>query len=68
MTEAGLHAAGGGQLERIEAPACRERAQRLCEQRGLPRPKRQQEAALSSPVCYAAEFPGYFGETGEKKQ
>jgi 5-formyltetrahydrofolate cyclo-ligase len=68
VTETGLHAVSGAQLARIDAAECLARAQRLCEQRGLPRPKRPGDASLSSPVCYASEFPGYFGETGEDKR
>ena len=67
VTEAGIHAVSGGGLVRIDAEECRARARGLCEQRGLPRPKQPERASLSSPVCYASEFPGYFGETeGEK--
>jgi 5-formyltetrahydrofolate cyclo-ligase len=67
VTEAGLHSVTGGQLARIDADDCRARAQRLCDERRLPRP-RLSEAGYSSPACYAAEFPGYFGENeGEKK-
>lgn len=68
VTEAGIHAGGGERLARVDAAECRERALRLCEQRGLPRPKRDPDShssPLSSPVCYASEFPGYFGDTGE---
>ena len=66
VTEAGLHAAAGGRLERVDAAGCRARAQRLCDERRLPRPKLA-AGGLSSPVCYASEFPGYFGENEEKK-
>lgn len=71
LTEAGLHMPVSGELASltIDAAACRLRE--LAVSRRLPR---VQEAALepprvelSSPVCYAAEFPGYFGETTEKK-
>ncbi len=67
VTETGLHAVTGARLARIDAGVCRARAQRLCDERRLPRP-RPSAAGYSSPACYAAEFPGYFGENeGEKK-
>ncbi len=66
VTEAGLHAVTGAQLARIDAGECRARAQRLCDERRLPRPK-PADNGLSSPVCYASEFPGYFGDNGDKK-
>jgi 5,10-methenyltetrahydrofolate synthetase len=66
VTEAGLHAVIGAQLTRIDVGECRDRAQRLCDERRLPRP-RQTGDGYSSPVCYAAEFPGYFGDDGGKK-
>ncbi len=66
VTEAGLHAVVDGKLERVDAAACRDRAQQLCDERRLPRPK-PAAAGLSSPVCYASEFPGYFGENSEKR-
>jgi 5,10-methenyltetrahydrofolate synthetase len=66
VTEAGVHAHSGPRLARLDPEACRARAQRLCDERRLPRP-RPAEGGLSSPVCYANEFPGYFGETTGKK-
>jgi 5-formyltetrahydrofolate cyclo-ligase len=66
VTEAGLHAVAGGRLERVDAAACRDHAQRLCDERRLPRPKPAVDG-LSSPVCYASEFPGYFGGDEKKK-
>jgi hypothetical protein len=68
VTEAGLHAATGGRLARLGSEECRERVQRLCGERGLPRLKRPESGGYSSPVCYASEFPGYFGETEGKKK
>jgi len=62
VTEAGLHAVGDSKLARIDPDECRARAQRLCEERGLPRPPRSENQSYSSPVCYASQFPGYFGE------
>jgi 5-formyltetrahydrofolate cyclo-ligase len=66
VTEAGLHAVSGSRLARLNAEECRAQAQRLCEERGLPRVRRAENGALSSPVCYAGEFPGYFGEKETK--
>lgn len=68
VTEAGIHAVTDSTLARIDAAECRARAQRLCDERRLPRPRRPDGGGLSSPVCYASEFPGYFGETGETKR
>ena len=62
VTEDGLHAVIDGRLTPVDAAACRARAQRLCDERGLPRAGRVEDRELSSPVCYAKEFPGYFGE------
>jgi 5,10-methenyltetrahydrofolate synthetase len=67
VTEAGVHAVAGSRLSRLGADECRVRAQRLCDERRLPRPRPSEGGGLSSPVCYASEFPGYFGETGQKK-
>jgi 5-formyltetrahydrofolate cyclo-ligase len=66
VTEAGIHAATGPRLARLDAEECRARAQRLCDDRGLPRPRRPESGGYSSPACYAGEFPGYFGETEKK--
>ena len=65
-TEAGLHVVDGARLVRISAGECRVRAQRLCDARRLPRPKHLESCGYSSPPCYAGEFPGYFGETGDE--
>ena len=62
VTEGGLHAVTDGRLTLVDAAACRAHAQRLCDERGLPRAGRVEDRELSSPVCYAKEFPGYFGE------
>lgn len=67
VTEAGIHALAGSQLALISAEECRERAQRLSRERGLPRRKAMSaNGDYSSPPCYAGEFPGYFGETENK--
>jgi len=68
VTEAGVHAVSGARLTRLDPQACRARARRLCDERRLPRPMRAEDVGYSSPVCYAAEFPGYFGETETDKK
>lgn len=69
VTEAGVHAMAGSRLQLISVEECRARAQRLCGERGLPRPKAvPAESGYSSPVCYAGEFPGYFGESENGKK
>jgi 5-formyltetrahydrofolate cyclo-ligase len=67
VTEAGLHALVEGSLTRVEPDACRAHAERICDERGLPRARRVENNAYSSPVCYASEFPGYFGEPDKKQ-
>ncbi len=67
VTESGVHAVVDARLVRISAEQCRVRAQRLCGERGLPRRPATAASGYSSPPCYAGEFPGYFGETGDKK-
>ena len=62
VTEAGLHAVIEGRLTLMDAAACNAQAHRLCTERGLPREGRIEDREYSSPVCYAKEFPGYFGE------
>ena len=62
VTETGVHALEASGLVVVSAGECAERLSRLLQQRGLPR-RRPPAAAYSSPACYAAEFPGYFGET-----
>lgn len=63
VTEAGVQRAAGGRLRRLDACEAADHARRLMAARGLPRaaPYRD-EGGLSSPPCYAGEFPGYFGE------
>jgi 5-formyltetrahydrofolate cyclo-ligase len=65
VTEAGIYVAKDAHLARISAEQCRERARHLCQQRGLPRQRMETTAGYASPPCYAGEFPGYFGETGD---
>ena len=67
VTEAGLHAVAGSQMVCIDAEECHSRAQRLCDERGLPHARPSEKGSYSSPPSYAAEFPGYFGEAEEKK-
>ena len=67
VTEAGIYVAKDAHLARIGADDCRERVRRLCAQRGLPRARAAADAGYASPPCYAGEFPGYFGETGDAK-
>ena len=67
VTEAGIHVVVGTRLALAGIEECRALAQRLSEERGLPRRKSvTASGGYSSPACYAAEFPGYFGETEEK--
>ena len=65
VTEAGIYAVTAGGLESVAAKDCSARVARLCDERGLPR-RTESSAGYSSPPCYAAEFPGYFGETERK--
>jgi 5-formyltetrahydrofolate cyclo-ligase len=66
VTEAGIYAAGGEPLTRLDEAASRQRFSRLCIARRLPRAA--YAAGYSSPACYAAEFPGYFGEDGGEQK
>ena len=65
VTEAGIHAVSGARLEKIDAVECRRRLQKLIEGRRRPALRVAADGSYSSPVCYAAEFPGYFGEDGD---
>src|SRR5471030_2250458 len=56
VTEAGIYVAKDANLARISADKCREQVRRLCEQRGLPRPRTEPSASYTSPPCYAGEF------------
>jgi 5,10-methenyltetrahydrofolate synthetase len=60
VTESGIHRAGGEPLVAIDAAECRRRFGALLAARGLPRAA-YSAAGYSSPACYAAEFPEYFG-------
>ena len=61
VTEKGIYAAGGRPLELLAPAETRSRMAQLCAARGLPR-EIYRRGGYSSPACYAAEFPGYFGE------
>lgn len=61
VTETAIYAAGGEPIEAIDGSSCRQRLARLLAARRLPRAAYRD--GLSSPVCYADQFPGYFGES-----
>ena len=65
VTEAGVYAAGGKPLARIDAAQSRARFAQLMTERRLPRETYRSEG-YSSPVCYAADFPEYFRGPDEK--
>jgi 5,10-methenyltetrahydrofolate synthetase len=60
VTESGIHSGGGAQLAVVDAGEARRRFSELLCSRGLPR-AHYSAAGYSSPACYAAEFPEYFG-------
>ena len=62
---AGVHAAGAGGLVRLTAEACRARIAHWLEKRKSALASAEKPGCFSSPPCYAAEFPGYFGETAD---
>jgi hypothetical protein len=62
VTEAGVHGVRDARLEKMTADECGARFRALLSQRGLPRRTAAPSQGYSSPACYAAEFPGYFGE------
>jgi 5,10-methenyltetrahydrofolate synthetase len=61
VTEAAVYAGGGACLEKLDAAESRRRFEALLTARRLPRAA-YPETGYSSPACYAADFPGYFGE------
>ena len=61
VTEAAVFAAGGKPLAKLDADESRGRFEALLNARGLPRAA-YPDTGYSSPACYAADFPGYFGE------
>ena len=66
VTEAGVYAAGVHVLERTHADETRLRFSRLLLARRLPRAAYPADG-YSSPACYGAEFPGYWGDDDAKK-
>jgi 5,10-methenyltetrahydrofolate synthetase len=66
VTEGGVYAVGGSPLERTDHEQTRLRFLRLLSARRLPRAAYRADG-YSSPACYAAEFPGYWGQDIEKK-
>jgi 5,10-methenyltetrahydrofolate synthetase len=64
VTEAGIHAAAGAPLTWLRPEEARTRFESLLARRGLPRAA-YAGAGYSSPACYAAEFPEYFGGKNE---
>jgi 5,10-methenyltetrahydrofolate synthetase len=60
VTEAAIYAAGGEPLQAVDADEAKKRFDRLMLGRRLPRAA-YPETGLSSPVCYADQFPDYFG-------
>jgi 5-formyltetrahydrofolate cyclo-ligase len=65
VTEEGVYGAGARPLELLASEAARRRVASLSAARGVIR-EADGPAEYSSPVCYAAEFPGYFGEDGSE--
>lgn len=61
VTEGAVYAAGGKPLEKLDAEASRRRFEALLIARRLPRAA-YPDTGYSSPACYAADFPGYFGD------
>lgn len=59
VTETNLYACDGGALRAVTPAEAAAAVDRLFAIRALPR---RAAGALSSPVCYAGEFPGTFGE------
>lgn len=67
VTEAAVYASEAGRLTALDAGQFRRRAAGILQARDLPRcaGARDPIRTLSSPPCYAAEFPGYWGESTE---
>ena len=59
VSEAGIYVAGGAPLVEVDGDECRRCFAALLAARRLPRAFCGE--GYSSPVCYAAEFPDYFG-------
>ena len=60
VTESGVYRAGGERLALIDTVEARRDFEDLLARRALPRAAHA--SGYSSPACYAAEFPDYFGE------
>lgn len=60
VTESAIYAASGEPLEAIAASEAKKRFERLLLAKRLPRAAFP-DTGLSSPVCYADQFPDYFG-------
>ena len=65
-TEAGVYAAGGEPVVLLPSAEIRSRAARIMRSRRLPR-EAYRAAEVSSPACYANEFPGHWGEHSSAK-
>jgi 5,10-methenyltetrahydrofolate synthetase len=61
VTERAIYAGGGEPLQPVDAAEAKKRFGRLLLAKRLPRAA-YPDSGLSSPVCYADQFPGYFGE------
>lgn len=69
VTEAGIHRVSGGRLVRIEPEASRDYMQQIFAARRLPRAAPTElGAGYASPACYAAEFPGHWGDASAQKK
>ena len=68
VTDRAIFAARDGILDSVEKGEFPSRLTDLAKSRRLPRrqPDNGSISQLSSPVCYASEFPGYFGETADR--
>lgn len=64
VTETGVHAAAGAPLTLLPPEEARARFEGLLARRGLPRAA-YAASGYSSPACYAAEFPEYFGSKND---
>lgn len=66
-TEAGLHRAVAGRLQRLDEGDALCYSKQVMAARGLPRcAPFPDDGGYASPPCYAADFPGYFGEEPTK--
>ena len=61
VTEGGVFAGGGKPLAKLDGEESRRRFAALLSARRLPRAA-YPDTGYSSPACYAADFPGYFGK------